>query len=601
MNIVQYALIFGENQDSTLAPPYIRVKATGSTNWNDFHFNYEALIEIVPSDNREKFSAAAYVMPTEDSENARRLGSWLASTRLNDRPQAEVGFANLDETGAPRFLSLFDGHSFYQALNSWCVSHEEKYQILAKINDTVYLRHGNVFPRHTLSQLMLKQGFKLGVLRSSNAFRALRRGWRTLHAQPIEALNDARSKFEFSTELHGFTKSRHNLNVSFRDVQGFEDRIHCLIGINGTGKTRLLRELTLELSKPFTEQEAVPVFLSEETTEAESENAYIGPKYNRLLVFSADAEVRYPTGVRTDTAFEYQYFNLINGAPVDSSLSRDSTTLSTDQISMTSVVVALLRDKETFPHDDAESPTRFRLLQSAVIGHVDMDLLHLPLIPTSTVKGAGVHEDESGGQWVHIHDLIYLNEQRRLELTAQVDEEKELGFFTRARTTGHLRKIFLSSGQKLFFAFALRLISSIDTGTLVLIDEPETHLHPKLICDLMSLLYDVLEATKSIAIIATHSAYVVRETPTHCVHVINFSDESGGVRIHHVRLRTLGASIDSLSQAVFGDATVEKYHERIAKEIALSSLSEDDIIKKYQKILSPELLAEIQIQRDGEE
>lgn len=598
----QYTLIFDDNRNEQLVPPYIRIKATGSPNWNDFRFNYQALIEVVPSNNREKFSAPAYVMPTEELENTRRLGNWIASKKLSNDPLDQRGIASLDESGAPQFLSLFDGHSFYQDLNSWCISQEEKYHILAKLNDTVYLRHSSAIPRELLSKFMLRQGFILGVLRSPNTFRALRRGWRAMHAQPIEALSDARNRFEFSTELHGFSKSRHDLHIAFKDIQGFEDRIHCLIGVNGTGKTRLLRELTLNLAKNFSEREAVPVFLSEETTEAESENIYDGPKYNRLLVFSSDAERRYPSGVRTDTAFEYQYFNLVNGALVGISPTEGSASRPIEQNStMTSVVVELLRDKGIFSQNNTDIHTRLSLLQSAVRGHVDMDSLHLPLLPDSTLPGTGVHKDEIGGHWVRLRELMYLNEQRRLELTAQVDEENELGFFTRARNTSQIRRIYLSSGQQLFFKLALRLISSIDGGTLVLVDEPETHLHPKLICDFMSLLYDVLTATNSIAIVATHSAYIVREVATHSVHVVSLSEEEGSVEIHKVRLKTLGASIDSLSQAVFGDATVEKYHERIAKEIANSNLNEEEIIDKYRQILSPELLAEIQIQMDGDE
>ncbi len=63
----------------------------------------------------------------------------------------------------------------------------------------------------------------------------------------------------------------------------------------------------------------------------------------------------------------------------------------------------------------------------------------------------------------------------------------------------------LSSGQELFFRFALNLSTFIEAGTLVLLDEPENHLHPTFITRLMALLRHVLRSTGSFAVIATHS------------------------------------------------------------------------------------------------
>ena len=82
----------------------------------------------------------------------------------------------------------------------------------------------------------------------------------------------------------------------------------------------------------------------------------------------------------------------------------------------------------------------------------------------------------------------------------------------------------------------------------------------------MSLLHDLLTATNSIALIATHSPYVVREVPTSCVHVV--SRESDTPSIGSVHLKTLGASVSSISDAVFGDAAATKFHRKVA--VALS-------------------------------
>ncbi|MHC5791870.1 AAA family ATPase, partial [Streptococcus pyogenes] len=69
----------------------------------------------------------------------------------------------------------------------------------------------------------------------------------------------------------------------------------------------------------------------------------------------------------------------------------------------------------------------------------------------------------------------------------------------------------LSSGQLSFFKFALLACLHIENGSFVLLDEPETHLHPSMISDFITLLDNILERTGSYALIATHSTYFVRE------------------------------------------------------------------------------------------
>ncbi len=82
-------------------------------------------------------------------------------------------------------------------------------------------------------------------------------------------------------------------------------------------------------------------------------------------------------------------------------------------------------------------------------------------------------------------------------------------------------------------------------------ERAETHLHPKYISNLIEVLYSLLKATKSIAIIATHSAYVVREVSRDNVKVMNVED--GLLSFDTPRMQTFGASIDTISQFAFGD------------------------------------------------
>ncbi|WP_446686556.1 AAA family ATPase [Paraburkholderia youngii] len=542
-------------------------------------------------------------MPTSTEKSAQRLNTWIASSQCPD-PQT-LSFRSspaLDENGNPIFLTLFDDYGKYQQLTSWSRSQEERYAILTALNDIVFLRNFG-YQKQKLFDILARPSFRLGVLRSATAYRALRRGWRSVQAEAVDSLSDARSEFHLTSQLHGYDEGIHDLKVQFTESGLFEDRIHSLIGVNGSGKTRLLRELILTQGRHFEELEGTRVFTEDDATEAISTNAYSGPIFNRIIVFSSDSEMRFPPATRNDTSFEYQHFNLTNTNGIEMGDRWVSGTDVRNQVSfLGSVVVDLLRDKENFTKTkDGVTRNRFELLREVMRNHVDMDALYLPLQASQDQSTYGVVKDESGNKWVRALDFLKMNEQRLLELSALVDEEAEIAFFTENANGSAIRQIYLSSGQKMFFRFALRLISSIDQGTLVVVDEPETHLHPNLICDVASLLYNVLTQMKSIAIIATHSAYVVREMPTHCVHVFNVSKNSKQVEIGRVRLKTLGASIDSISQAVFGDATVEKYHEQIAREIGESEYSPDEILEKYEPILSPELLIEIRAAMEKED
>ncbi len=65
----------------------------------------------------------------------------------------------------------------------------------------------------------------------------------------------------------------------------------------------------------------------------------------------------------------------------------------------------------------------------------------------------------------------------------------------------------------------------------------------------MEILDNLLQSTRSIAVIATHSAYVVRETPRERVNILTL--ENREIVIDTPRMQTFGATIDSISPIRF--------------------------------------------------
>ena len=577
---MNWSLLFQDGYTQFPLPPCSIQIVPTNWNWNDFSYNYNALVTITPPDNRKRLSLPAYVTPlVGDSTN--RLRDWILKNqniynKFVPSPKAVTW------EGTLAFATLFTSDQSYSDIAKWVNSTEEKISILRSINDIVLLNRSEY--RSDVEELLIRPSFMYGVLRSPSAYRSLRRGYRSLQGLSINTLEETRSNFVFKTELHGFNGSVHELKVEFKDSELFEDRIHALIGINGAGKTRLLRELVLTLGQRFTANtDEAPVF--SELSEAISQNYYQGLNYNRLLVFSTAGEDRFPNRSSNDGQYEYQYFNLSYVGDARSDLHEGNP--------LTRLMVDVLRDGTKFSEGPSgASLTRFGLLKRTLKEHVDLELLFLPIpsgVPGVETDG-WVYKDSQGHSYVRAFDVLRMNEQRQLLYTSLVQTNTPLKFFVPANEGNQVRPVYLSSGQSIFFRFALNLISSIDNGTLVIIDEPETHLHPNLICEFVTLLYTVLNPTKSIALIATHSAYVVREVPTHCAHIFSLDQESKFVDIGHVRMKTLGANVDSISQAVFGDATARKYHEKLAAEIAEKKLDQTELLARYGAILSPELL-----------
>ena len=80
----------------------------------------------------------------------------------------------------------------------------------------------------------------------------------------------------------------------------------------------------------------------------------------------------------------------------------------------------------------------------------------------------------------------------------------------------------LSSGHKVVLKIVTELTAYMgdDKPTLVLIDEPETHLHPPLLAALLKSVRACLDQFDGYAILATHSPVVLQETPSRYVNVL---------------------------------------------------------------------------------
>ena len=136
----------------------------------------------------------------------------------------------------------------------------------------------------------------------------------------------------------------------------------------------------------------------------------------------------------------------------------------------------------------------------------------------------------------------------------------------------------MSSGHAIVLLTITKLIMEVKERTLVLLDEPEGHLHPPLLAAFMSSLSDLLVYRNGIAIIATHSPVVLQEVPKECVwNIIRYTQELTVVQ--RLETETYAENVGILTREVFGLEVKESgFHKNLAEYV--------DQGMSYERILS---------------
>lgn len=135
----------------------------------------------------------------------------------------------------------------------------------------------------------------------------------------------------------------------------------------------------------------------------------------------------------------------------------------------------------------------------------------------------------------------------------------------------------LSSGESTLVYLLTCIVSTLRYDTLLLFDEPETHLHPNAITTLISALYKLLEEFESYAIVMTHSPLVIREVKSNHVCIMERFENTSVIR--KVQQETLGANISILTDEIFGNKDIPQYYREIISKLADDGTTEDDIIQ----------------------
>ncbi|SDT80477.1 AAA family ATPase [Actinoplanes derwentensis] len=163
-------------------------------------------------------------------------------------------------------------------------------------------------------------------------------------------------------------------------------------------------------------------------------------------------------------------------------------------------------------------------------------------VNTLRYSGSGFLEDDS---WMA--DFAVASHEQRREMAVALFEN-------------------LSSGHAIVLLTITRLVDQVHERTLVVLDEPEAHLHPPLLAAFVRALSDLLLDRNGVAIVATHSPVVLQEVPSSCVTLVQ-RHRTRAVALRPL-LETFGENVGTLTHEVFSlEVTDSGYHRTIRNAV----------------------------------
>jgi predicted ATP-dependent endonuclease of OLD family len=156
------------------------------------------------------------------------------------------------------------------------------------------------------------------------------------------------------------------------------------------------------------------------------------------------------------------------------------------------------------------------------------------------------------------------------------------------------RQLFkdLSSGHKIVLLTVTRLVETVEEKTLVLLDEPEAHLHPPLLSAFVRALSDLLINRNGVALVATHSPVVLQEVPQSCVWKIRRT----GTRsvAERPEVQTFGENVGLLTREVFGLEVTQSGFHKMLRDAVAELPDYDRIVRRFNGELGDEARAIVQ-------
>jgi energy-coupling factor transporter ATP-binding protein EcfA2 len=192
-----------------------------------------------------------------------------------------------------------------------------------------------------------------------------------------------------------------------------------------------------------------------------------------------------------------------------------------------------------------------------------LDMLETEFVDSVRVCLMGARGGTRSARWRKAVEMLETDPIfKDAEVAALADKGSDEAFKKHA----HYLFSKFSSGHKVVLLTITRLVETVTERTLVLLDEPEAHLHPPLLSAFVRALSDLLINRNGVAIIATHSPVVLQEVPKSCVWKLRRTGHI--VNAERPEIETFGENVGILTREVFGlEVTHSGFHRLLQEAI----------------------------------
>ncbi|WP_315727466.1 MULTISPECIES: AAA family ATPase [unclassified Bradyrhizobium] len=139
----------------------------------------------------------------------------------------------------------------------------------------------------------------------------------------------------------------------------------------------------------------------------------------------------------------------------------------------------------------------------------------------------------------------------------------------------------LSAGQRFIIAVAADVVGFIEERSVILFDEPETHLHPGLLSTMIAILHEILDEFDSFAIIATHSPILLQQVPRRFVRLMKRRGSRTSITLPP--LETFGEDLGELTRRALDLAEPEIDFHALIERLLTSGKSADEIRAMFER------------------
>lgn len=135
----------------------------------------------------------------------------------------------------------------------------------------------------------------------------------------------------------------------------------------------------------------------------------------------------------------------------------------------------------------------------------------------------------------------------------------------------------LSSGQTILLYIVVEILAEIRYDSLILFDEPETHLHPNAITQLVSIIYDLVDQFDSYCVIATHSPLIVQSLKSDSVYITEREENIFSIR--KIGSESFGENLSKITDEIFGNRDVSQEYKKIIQNLISNDKSYEEVVK----------------------